>query len=164
MKVFVYGTLRKFIPTQGCTPMVGPNFAQLEGAEFFDFATTVEPYPLVIEGQYGSPPMLDAQGHGHRVRGEIWEVDEEILARLDKLERVPELFVRKLITVQPEKGGHPRYVYCYLFPHFDQDRLENGEYETYPEYTAELAEFYIPLDQRGDLQKADAAYRKEVEG
>lgn len=71
--VFVYGTLKRGYG----------NNRLLIGSNFVTEATTKEKYPLVV---HGIPFLNDVPGKGHRVSGEIWEVNDLTLFKLDQLE------------------------------------------------------------------------------
>ena len=51
---------------------------------------TIEKYPLVLCGARYVPCMLNCPGDGHHVEGELYEVDDECLNRIDALERIQE--------------------------------------------------------------------------
>ena len=80
--LFVYGTLR-----QG-----GSNQAFLEKSEFLGQHETLPEYALYDLGAY---PAVIA-GH-HRIVGEVYLIDDETLARIDKLEDVPIEYRREQI-------------------------------------------------------------------
>jgi len=89
MYLFVYGTLKNGFH----------NHQLLEDAEFICSATTKEKYPLVnIEGYF--PYLINDKGVGHCVEGEVYKIDEEILAMLDILEGYPDLYNRHKIRVK----------------------------------------------------------------
>ena len=46
------------------------------------------------------PYLIDAEGEGCHVEGEVYKIDEEILAMLDILEGYPDLYNRHQITVK----------------------------------------------------------------
>lgn len=46
------------------------------------------------------PYLIDAEGIGHYVEGEVYKINEEILAMLDILEGYPDLYNRHKITVE----------------------------------------------------------------
>jgi gamma-glutamylaminecyclotransferase len=85
MLLFVYGTLR-----QG-----ERNHAELSGARFVREASTHPRYQLVDMG--GFPALLE--GGTTAVRGELYEVEEHFLPRLDRFEDVPTLYERKPVSI-----------------------------------------------------------------
>lgn len=89
MKLFVYGTLM-----QGeC------NEALMRQARFVGIDRTGPCFSLVNLGPY---PGLLQEGTTH-VCGEVYELDESLLATLDEFEEHPEVYVRR--TIGLESGG-----------------------------------------------------------
>ena len=78
-RVLVYGTLKKGFPLHrqglGDTP------------KCLD-CRTVERFPMFIAGPWYAPMLMNEPGSGRQVRGELYEVDDAGLARLDGLESV----------------------------------------------------------------------------
>lgn len=102
-RVFVYGTLKRGFPNHGL----------MRAATFVDTGLTVERYPMIIQGRGFSPVMLPEAGQGHRIVGEIWEVDDTQLAALDELEstHLPTGYVRETIAVETPGGLLNAWVY-----------------------------------------------------
>lgn len=98
--VFVYGTLKAG----------GPWNHLLKAARFVGPAETVRPMPLVL----GKVPYLLDQEGGHRVRGEVYEVDARTLGALDALEGHPEWYQRRLKAVRVMGEDQPRQAYAYV--------------------------------------------------
>ncbi|QJQ95955.1 MULTISPECIES: gamma-glutamylcyclotransferase family protein [Halomonadaceae] len=104
--LFVYGTLKR-------------GFAHHERylgqAEFLDKAITCEPFPLVLNGPRFSPVLIDAQGHGLQVKGELYRVGNATLDELDRLERVNlrDGYCRRRLTIA-DSNGIARAAWCYL--------------------------------------------------
>ncbi|XP_042369299.1 LOW QUALITY PROTEIN: gamma-glutamylaminecyclotransferase B-like [Plectropomus leopardus] len=97
-RVFVYGTLKKGQPNYY------RMFESVNGkAEFLASARTTQKYPLVIAGKYNIPFLLNIPGKGHRVRGEIYRVDDKMLKFLDEFETVPSMYQRTEVEVQVEE-------------------------------------------------------------
>lgn len=103
MKVFVYGTLKR---GHG-------NHHLLKGSRFigidFIYGTLINlgPFPAVIEGK-------------RAVEGEIYEIDEATLHRLDLLEGHPNFYERKT-TVTINAAERVSY---YQFKHPPQTRVQ----------------------------------------
>jgi gamma-glutamylcyclotransferase (GGCT)/AIG2-like uncharacterized protein YtfP len=84
-ELFVYGTL-----------MRGEHHHDvMQGAEFVSEAESLPAYELVLIDYF--PALLE--GGSTRVRGELYRVDAETLARLDLLEEVPHYYVRARIAL-----------------------------------------------------------------
>ena len=77
-KVFVYGTLRKGAPNYSKT--LASETARLVG-----MAHTSERYPMRLLSRYNVPFLLRKPGVGQQVVGEVYEVDEAMLSKLDYL-------------------------------------------------------------------------------
>ena len=88
--VFVYGTLKRGFW----------NNYLLKEAEFLGEGTTLEKFKLYTVGF----PYALSDGEGLPLRGEVYEVEEETLKRLDALEGYPNHYKRKLTEVKLDDG------------------------------------------------------------
>lgn len=95
VRVFVYGTLKKGQPNY-------PHMVNgVHGTSQFQArGLTVEKYPLVIAGKYNIPYLLNNPGKGHRVTGEIYLVDDQMLQFLDEFEGCPNMYQRTPVKVE----------------------------------------------------------------
>ncbi|MBB4185562.1 gamma-glutamylaminecyclotransferase [Sinorhizobium terangae] len=74
---------------------------------------------MLIAGPWFAPMMLDEPGEGHRVRGELYEVDPDMLARIDRLEAVGRTGnFRKQIRIMPERFGPSCDAFTYFKARF----------------------------------------------
>jgi gamma-glutamylaminecyclotransferase len=105
--VFVFGTLKEGFP----------NFEINRGARVHGTFRTRESRPLYLVGERHSPWMLDTPGAGHQVAGQVFEVSDEVLAAMDRLERIhePDGYRRVRIDVFAE-GGEALEAQAYLIP------------------------------------------------
>lgn len=101
-RVFVYGTLKRGLS----------NHHYLLGQRFVDEARTQPVYRLYDLGGY--PGMVEVSRDGLSVEGEIWEIDETSLRRLDELEDID--------------GGEYARVFVKLAPPNDRERIEGYLY------------------------------------
>jgi gamma-glutamylaminecyclotransferase len=101
-RLFVYGTLKR-----GCA-----HHDLLAGARFAGAARTAPGFVLVDLGAY--PGMV--RGGAAAVAGELFEVDRELLARLDRFEGHPHLFRRARV---PLAGGPAAFAYLLDRRHAD---------------------------------------------
>ena len=111
--VFVYGTLKR-----GCS-----NHPFLAGQNFLGEAQTSPGFRLFdLEGFPGMVPHAeDREG----VRGEVWAVDDDCLARLDVLEGIVEgLYRREAVPLRDPFAQ--REVEAYVYPHPVDPRREVG--------------------------------------
>ena len=95
MKVFVYGTLRKG----------DYNHIFLENSKFIK---TVRTKPEWIFYDLGGFPAA-VEGGDISILGELYEVDEYTLSKLDMLESHPEFYVRRKIILEDNEE-----VYAYI--------------------------------------------------
>lgn len=106
--LFVYGTLKEGF----C------NFELNQGHRIPGDFVTVEPFQLYVLGPFSLPWMIEAQGQGVQVKGQLYEVTEEQLAELDKFERVdePGWLTRKpiLVCAQSSPSADPVQAYVYF--------------------------------------------------
>ena len=111
MKVFVYGTLR-----QGQSA-----HHLLAGARFVGTARTPPEYTLLDMGTY--PALIS--GGDTAVLGEIYEVNADVLAALDRYEDAPHLYRRVLTTI----GTHEVFVYLLGAEHgSNRPKLRSGDW------------------------------------
>jgi gamma-glutamylcyclotransferase (GGCT)/AIG2-like uncharacterized protein YtfP len=101
MKLFVYGTLKR-----GHT-----NHSLLNEARYLCDASTDNNYTLFVGGL---PCLVEAAGKG--AVGELYEIDEGTLYKLDRLEGHPRFYERKTITVYETDSGHEVKAYAYIYP------------------------------------------------
>lgn len=100
MKLFTYGTL--------CRGRHNHGF--LKGAKFIGEAYTGFGYTLVINGL----PYLLRDNEGPGCWGELYEINDEQLKRIDFLEGHPEWYERKEITVYCDSDNEYHKVWAYL--------------------------------------------------
>lgn len=78
--LFVVGTLKEGFPL---------HEEGLDGLPKLGDGHTIKRYPLLIAGPWFAPMLLNEPGRGLRVQGELYEIDDERLAHVDRLESVP---------------------------------------------------------------------------
>jgi gamma-glutamylaminecyclotransferase len=99
--IFVYGTLKR-----GCR-----NHGVMHGSEFSGEAATEPAYLMVNCGSYpGLVRARDGQP-GLAIRGELYHVNDELLAALDRFEDVPREYVRETIRLE---DGTEAQTYFYV--------------------------------------------------
>ncbi|GMT17954.1 hypothetical protein PFISCL1PPCAC_9251, partial [Pristionchus fissidentatus] len=116
--VFVYGTLKSS----------ESNHAVLTGSEgkqrFLGLAETVSAFPLVVGTHLNIPFLLYQRDAGLKVEGEIYEVDDAKLAVLDKLEKHPVFYQRKLEKVVIMHCNEVVEAWVYAIPKWADDFIE----------------------------------------
>lgn len=107
--VFVYGTLKRG----------GSNNRLLSSSKFITVAESVTESHLFNLGGFPcwnpTSPLSDALRAP--VRGEIWEVTEEDLKRLDRLEGHPDFFYRSQMNFVHDYKTYRAWVYFLEEPH-----------------------------------------------
>lgn len=99
IRLFVYGSLKR-----------GYQHAdEMRGARFVSTARTLDPgwlfqvddYPALVfpSAQVGWLATPDSSAGPGAIEGEVYELGEVLLARLDRFEDVPELYQRRAISV-----------------------------------------------------------------
>jgi len=111
--LFVYGTLKR-----GYT-----NHHYLSGSKFLGRATTKDKFALYSDGI----PYLLKHPPVSRIKGELYEVDEETLKRVDVLEGHPHAYRREKIQVIIENGDEVE-AWAYFYPHTRGKLIRSGEF------------------------------------
>lgn len=88
-KLFLYGTLKRGEPNYHW--LTNPNHGV---AKYLCEARSTVKMPLIISTKFNIPFLLNFPGVGHFIKGEIYEVDDKMLSKLDILEDYPALYDR----------------------------------------------------------------------
>ncbi|XP_053621595.1 putative gamma-glutamylcyclotransferase CG2811 isoform X2 [Plodia interpunctella] len=127
-KVFVYGTLKRDEPNHYwlTKPENGLGNFIAEG-------TTKNKYPLIIATRYNIPFLLYSPGNGHNVKGEVYEVDDTMLSKLDILEDHPNYYIREIDYIEIIKAGKKEVEKCwvYFLKNFKPELLHRPTMECY---------------------------------
>ncbi|GMR40969.1 hypothetical protein PMAYCL1PPCAC_11164, partial [Pristionchus mayeri] len=131
-RVLVYGTLKSGHSNHSV-------LTESEGKQrLLGLAETTSPFPLVVGTAFNIPFLLYARGQGHKVEGELYEVDDVKLARLDALEKHPIFYERKMEKVLILHCNETVDAWVYFIPKWADDFMakssaplvvfrENGE-------------------------------------
>lgn len=126
--LLVYGTLKRGQPQEDVM-----TSADNGAARFVGRAQTISQWPLVIASKYNIPFLLLKEGIGHRIWGDVFEVDSRKLQFLDKFESCPTYYERKLIDV--EMAGHEvTKAYAYFLRNFKSELLQRQMHSNYNSY------------------------------
>lgn len=106
--VAVYGTLKKGNSNY---------FNYLRSSGYLGGGTTKDRYPLTIEGL---PYLIEKKGVGYNVDVDVFKVNSETLAELDRLEGHPRWYERKQIQIQMNK----RVLTCWIY--FNGKDIKHG--------------------------------------
>ncbi|XP_048454055.1 gamma-glutamylaminecyclotransferase isoform X2 [Rhincodon typus] len=137
--VFVYGTLKKGQPN---------HHYMIDGSKgsgmYYGKGRTQQKYPLVIAGKNNIPFLLNLPTIGHKILGEIYLVDDQLLEFLDEFENCPDVYQRNSVRVQvlewdnkdskpdvkPDEDGT---LMCFLYntKFYEEDWLNLPYYDDY---------------------------------
>ena len=109
-RVFVYGTLKQNNPKRGLN-----QFSEYGDPRFVGVADTTE--SVFDMYSFGDFPGVTIGGDS-KIKGEVWEVDNEIMDILDQIEGYPLFYNRTVI--QTTRG--PAWMY-YIHDHKDVEDL-----------------------------------------
>ncbi|XP_045208474.2 putative gamma-glutamylcyclotransferase CG2811 [Mercenaria mercenaria] len=130
MLIFVYGTLKSGEPNYNLMQDETSGMCIPRGVAY-----TKQKYPLVVASRYNVPYLLDKPGIGHNVQGELYEVDDAQLERLDRLENHPKFYIRKDVVVTRNKddtsSGENIAAQAYFLVNFRPHLLELSMLESY---------------------------------
>ncbi|XP_026836062.1 putative gamma-glutamylcyclotransferase CG2811 isoform X2 [Drosophila erecta] len=98
-RVFVYGTLKRGEPNHHW--LTKKENGQ---ARFLGRGKTDTKFPLVVGTRYNIPFLLARPGEGNHIEGEVYEVDQTMLSKLDILEDYPDYYDREQQTILMEQN------------------------------------------------------------
>lgn len=98
-RIFVYGTLKSGQPNHYWLTNLQNGLASYVSSGF-----TKNQFPLVIGTRYNVPFLLNKPGFGQNIKGEIYDIDEKMLAKLDILEDYPQLYDRQIQEIVTTDG------------------------------------------------------------
>lgn len=112
IRVFVYGTLKR-----GCDN----HRILLVNSKFVSNAKTLHPYPMVCK--YPSLPyLIDAEGEGFCMYGEVYDVGYRTMLRLDELKGYPDHYTRREIEVVLDDGSIAKATSYFLADKIQYDK------------------------------------------
>lgn len=129
-KVFVYGTLKKGQPNEYV-------MTKISNVKYLGLAVTCAQYPLIIAGEWNLPMLLDIEGEGKRVEGELYQVNGTALKQLDEFEGHPDFYKRKEIQVKfvtESNAGSCVKCWTYFIKDYTEDDLKQ---ECFSQYDSE---------------------------
>lgn len=139
-RVFVYGTLKRRFPND----VAGMTNFRCRGR-----FRTVDAFPLVVGGKWFSPYLIAEPGVGHKVFGEVFEVDDQGLETLDRMEgtHVPNGYRRMRVAVEGEDGNAPCDAWTYVKDRATIDGIHSEPMEEY----ARDPRYVIPAKRTDDF-------------
>ncbi|KAF9805553.1 hypothetical protein SFRURICE_020938 [Spodoptera frugiperda] len=154
-KVFVYGTLKKNEPNNYW--LQDPNNGI---GNFVADGYTKTKYPLIIATKYNIPFLLHSPGNGHFVQGEIYDVDDKMLSKLDILEDHPNYYIREIddIIVKNSSSSDPQIEKCwvYFLKNFKPELLKREYFDNYSSHGSHGLQYM-------DRSKRDPSYNHKGE-
>ncbi|XP_054764788.1 putative gamma-glutamylcyclotransferase CG2811 [Lytechinus pictus] len=93
-RVFVYGTLKRGQPNHFALSEVGNERYTYIGNGF-----TSTKWPLVIASEHNIPYLLDKEGNGYNIKGEVYDVDDVLLGHIDQVECYPDVYGRRKVDI-----------------------------------------------------------------
>jgi len=115
VRLFVYGTLKRGFSAH--------ELLTNQGAVLLREARTASQYKLLSVGWF--PGMVsDSEGQG--VLGELYEVNEDVLSRLDRYENTPHLFARESVELD---DGSQAVAYLLASPRPEYETVPNGQWK-----------------------------------
>ena len=143
-QVFVFGTLKEGFP----------NYKYNKGTRVSGEYQTKERFPLYLVGKRYVPWMVDMPCEGFNVHGQIFTVDHDAMAEMDKLECIsePDDYFKAQITVVSRDTNQEFLVYAYIKP---QAHLESADIKLGPlkAYEAEHSKLYRPRNPCPSFQR-----------
>lgn len=117
-RVFVYGSLMRGFG----------NHVLLQDQTFIGNATVAE---FALHSLGGFPAAVPDDGNAGDIRGEVYEVDDAALARLDRLEGHPTFYERQDVEVWSENLNGYLPAQMYVYQHHVDAPVPNGDWREY---------------------------------
>lgn len=114
-KVFVYGTLKRGFPLS----------THLQDQKFIGEYRTKPNYRLFMPTKGWFPMMVSVEEGGVAIEGELWELDDKTMLRLDRAEGP--LYEREFIELDPNLEQELVEVYLYKYE-ITEDDLKQGRF------------------------------------
>ncbi|XP_055690789.1 putative gamma-glutamylcyclotransferase CG2811 isoform X1 [Lutzomyia longipalpis] len=109
-RFFVYGTLKRGEPNHKLLTSPENGVGKFVGRG----ETTIK-FPLVIGTRYNIPFLLNKRNTGNFVRGEIYEVDDTMVGKLDELEGYPDFYDREIQDIKLLDEGEEKILSCWVY-------------------------------------------------
>ena len=106
--LFTYGTLKKGHVRHDVLEMYQSKFL---------FEGWTERSDLILHRTHGgrnSFPVPLPSSKGYPIYGEVYEITEQLIPQLDRIEAVGHLYTRELLRIRPNANGSIVQAWCYL--------------------------------------------------
>lgn len=142
--IFCYGTLKRGFPNHSIMEEIK--------ASYISDATTKFKYPLLLEGKWNTPFMIHNMNfpNSYKIQGELFEIDNEGMAALDKFEGVDKCYYKRLgieicYKKEMDSDSTSQEAWCYY------------RYESSAELLVDSSRF-IPFFGKEELKKYTAVH------
>ena len=137
--IFIYGTLKHGYPNHN---------QYLKNQTYLGRYRTVDCYPLVIANKWFAPVLIDEPGVGKHIVGELYQVANDKLKELDRLEHTDHVkgYVRIEINIQNIESGELTKSFAYAKK---RKYVTSISSQYLSEYTDRK---YIPMKMRKSLE------------
>jgi gamma-glutamylaminecyclotransferase len=126
VKILAVGTLKRGFPLHN---------DGLSNARYLGEYRTRERFPMMIAGPWYAPMVLDQPGTGLQIKGELYEVSEAALSRLDALESVGQPgHTRTVVEVDPLGPGDTCQAIVYVKSPELASPIHSGYLEDYQDH------------------------------
>lgn len=119
MYLWVYGTLKRG----------RSNHGYLEGCEYLGEYFTDKNFSLIVSGL---PFLVRRKGSG--VKGELYKINKDVLAQIDRLEGHPSFYKREIINITSVDTGNTIEAYTYIHPDIFNKKGFPWDYQVKREY------------------------------
>ena len=111
-RVFVYGTLMKGMRNHHRLTDAGAKLIATEANTYGD----MKMLSRMTGGGYAAPIVITGSSFEPKgiIKGEVYEVDNKTLMRLDQFEGHPEVYERQKITVSFDQSANEVWIYIYV--------------------------------------------------
>ncbi|XP_075227255.1 putative gamma-glutamylcyclotransferase CG2811 [Lycorma delicatula] len=124
--LFVYGTLKRGQPNHYWL-----RKTENGSSDFIGTGKTTKKYPLIIATNYNIPFLLFEPGIGHIVSGEVYQVNDSMLSKLDALENHPNYYERRMEPIKIDVDEKTVDCWTYFLKEHKKELLKQPMYSSY---------------------------------
>jgi gamma-glutamylaminecyclotransferase len=125
-KILAVGTLKRGFPL---------HEEGLSNARYLGEYRTRQRFPMIIAGPWSAPMVFDQPGTGLHIKGELYEISQASLARLDALESVGQPGnERPVVEVEPLGPGHACHAIVFVKSPELASPIHSGYLEDYQDH------------------------------
>jgi len=105
-------------------------------------AITKQRFPLVVKPPWYTPFLINSPGTGHRIAGEVYQIEDKTLQELDIFEKVPAYYLRIPIELDEIEEGIKLSAFAYFKTEVTADLFELPMMSSYQD------DRYVPRSKR----------------